>query len=359
MKRLLIYGANGYTGKLIVAEAVRLQLNLIVAGRNADRIREVANRYSLESRTFELDAVADQLGDVSVVLNCAGPYSATAIQFMDACINSGVHYVDLSGEISVLQYAQSRHQDAGNNHCVLYPGAGMMVPTDCMALMLQRRLPDAEQLTIAFNFGTRPSIGTLLTVIEGIKQGGLIRENHQLKKVPTAYRIRRYAFMDSARWCATIPWTDVYANQFSTGIPNCQVYVAMPLAMAVMLRATSLLSPILAYDRPQKWLKWMAQRVFPGGPSPAARACEHTQFFGSAMNRAGKTVSIQVSGTNVYELSPVCAVSVARQCLAKSGVKGFQTPATLLGGMAILDGGHFDVRTSWNPAENRASPQSS
>ncbi|MGB1088092.1 MAG: saccharopine dehydrogenase NADP-binding domain-containing protein, partial [Alphaproteobacteria bacterium] len=104
--RFMIYGATGYTGKLTSRMAKEKGLNPILAGRNADKVKAVAEPLGLEWRAIDLaDKAALQAGlqDVNAVLHIAGPFSATSAPMADACIATGTHYLDITGEISVFE----------------------------------------------------------------------------------------------------------------------------------------------------------------------------------------------------------------------------------------------------------------
>src|SRR5687768_5997022 len=89
MARWVLYGANGYTGELIAAEAARRGMRPILAGRREEAVRAVAERLGLEHAVFPLDdpaQVAKGLEGASVLLLCAGPFSATSAPALDACL---------------------------------------------------------------------------------------------------------------------------------------------------------------------------------------------------------------------------------------------------------------------------------
>ena len=78
---ILIYGATGYTGKLMARTAREQGLEPILAGRDAEKARAVAEPLGLTWRSFDLAEPAKvdaALKDVAVVLNAAGPFSATS-----------------------------------------------------------------------------------------------------------------------------------------------------------------------------------------------------------------------------------------------------------------------------------------
>ena len=91
----MIYGANGYAGHLVAAEARRRDLHPVLAGRRAGAVEKVAAELNLTTRVFDLDdarATASALADLEVVANCAGPFAATSAQMIDGCLTSRTHF---------------------------------------------------------------------------------------------------------------------------------------------------------------------------------------------------------------------------------------------------------------------------
>ena len=108
---LLIYGATGYTGRLVVEAARARGLRPILGGSTPDRIADVANGHGLEYRVAPLTdsaALARLLRDIDVVLLAAGPFSETALPMAEACLPLGIHYLDLTGECSVIEALSCR-----------------------------------------------------------------------------------------------------------------------------------------------------------------------------------------------------------------------------------------------------------
>ena len=104
----MIYGANGYTGELIAREAVSRGMKPVLAGRTAAKIEPLAASLGLEARVFDLRnaaATARSVEGLGLVLHCAGPFSATAVPMMTACLVAHAHYLDITGEISVFEHA--------------------------------------------------------------------------------------------------------------------------------------------------------------------------------------------------------------------------------------------------------------
>jgi len=100
----LIYGASGFTGKLIVDLAVKKGLRPVIAGRTEEKIKPLAQQYGLDYLTFGLENQATlvrHLKQFPLVLNCAGPFSRTAQPMVEACLVAKTHYLDITGEIEV------------------------------------------------------------------------------------------------------------------------------------------------------------------------------------------------------------------------------------------------------------------
>jgi short subunit dehydrogenase-like uncharacterized protein len=340
-KPILIYGAYGYTGELIVSQAIQLGLKVIVAGRNATKLASIANQFQVEQRVFSVENTFENLKDVALVLNCAGPFSETALSMAKACIRQKVHYLDITGEIDVFKACHALDQEAKQAGVLLLPGVGFdIVPTDCLANLLHEKLPKAIRLDLAFSFGTAMSIGTAKTSAAGIGKGGLIRQNHQIVSVANAFKSKKVAFQNKTQWCASIPWGDVFTSGISTGVPNGMVYMQMPL---IQIWALKIFNPIKAvFDIP--WvlnLVIKALELFlPKGPKEHERQHERSQFWGEIEDEHGKILRMSLSAPNVYSLTATVATLIAKHCISKPITPGYQTPAMLLGAHFIssIDG---------------------
>lgn len=177
----LIYGASGFTGTLTVELAIKQGKKPVIAGRNEDKVKSLAEKYGLEYLIFDLNNQANivkQLKKFPLVLNCAGPFTRTAQPLVEACLTTQTHYLDITGEIEVFELVKSYHQKALASKIVLMPGVGFdVVPTDCMAKLLHTKLPDATHLELAFtNVGGSVSHGTMTTMLENLGNTGAARK---------------------------------------------------------------------------------------------------------------------------------------------------------------------------------------
>ena len=215
----MIYGANGYTGHLVAVEARRQGLHPVLAGRRSGPIETLAAELSLPARVFDLgdaQSATAALVDMAVVAHCAGPFAATSAQMIDACLTSRTHYLDITGELDVFLAAQRRDADAQAAGIVICPGVGFdVIPTDCLASVLNEALPDATQLILAFDAGAHVSPGTARTMAESFRlgrRGGRVRRNGVIEEVPLAHSRRSIEFAGGSAMTVAIAWGDLRSD---------------------------------------------------------------------------------------------------------------------------------------------------
>lgn len=333
-KRWMIYGANGYTGRLIAREARARGLKPVLAGRNRKSIESLAAETGFESMIFDLEdtaAMNEALQGIALVLHCAGPFSATSQPMIEACLLNRCHYLDITGEISVFANAYKRSDEAGRADIVLMPGVGFdVVPTDCLAARLVKALPAATSLTLAFEAGGDMSPGTAKTSIEGLAGGGCVREGGKLKWVPLAWKTREIPFRHGKRLAVTIPWGDVFTAYISTGVPDIEVYMSAPPSSILHMKRLRMLKPLLSMSWVQNLMKKRIEKSITG-PEGAERQNSQMQLWGEAATADGRSVSATMTTPNGYDVTVTAGLGIVEYLLAKDVEGGFYTPSLLMG----------------------------
>jgi short subunit dehydrogenase-like uncharacterized protein len=337
MKSWILYGASGFTGRLIARAAVARGMRPVLAGRDGTKIEPLAAELGCDSRVFPLQAAetAGQLDGMAAVLHCAGPFRATAAPMMEACLAAGVHYLDITGEIDVIESAAQRHERARDAGIALLPAVGMdVVPSDCLAARLSAAVPRAVTLELAFAGMLSVSHGTAATIWENAGQGGRIRRDGRIVRVEVAWRVQEIPFYRGPQLAMTIPWGDVASAYHTTGIPNIEVYAAMPPGPLKVLRAFRWLAPLAGWTPVQaagRW--WIDRRV--RGPKEDELQQGRTEFWGRATDAAGHAVEATLETPNGYALTVETSLAVLQQVLDDRIAAGFSTPASALGGEFI------------------------
>ena len=322
---LLIYGAYGYTGELIAGEAVERGLETVVAGRNEVRTEHLGRRLDCEDRSFEAGAAEENLDGVDVLLNCAGPFVETYESLVEACLETGTDYLDITGELSVFEAIAERDRDAEKAGVCLLPGVGFdVVPTDCLAGHLHDRHPEATELRLGFDPDGGISGGTLASAVEHAADGGKVRRGGEIVDVPTAHRSRRVDFGRGERNAVAIPWGDVSTAYYTTGIENVEAYAAMPKAAETALRAARPALPFLSVPPVKRTLQSMTD-LFVTGPSDRRRERGTCYVWGEATD-GERTVTSRLKTPETYALTVDAATTAAGRIL-DGEYRGFETPA--------------------------------
>jgi short subunit dehydrogenase-like uncharacterized protein len=335
----LLYGANGYTGELIARLAVAHGHHPILAGRRADAVCALSDELGLPRRLFDLETpprVDEGLAGMSLVLHCAGPFSRTSQPMAEACLRTGTHYLDVTGEVAVFEALAARGREARDAGVMLLPGCGFdVVPTDCLALHLKHRLPKARRLALGFEVLGRLSRGTSLTALEGLHRGGLVRRGGVLTPVPAAWKTRTIDFGRGPSKAITIPWGDVASAWHSTKIPDIEVYMAAHATLRLFSRASRWLGPLLASGPVQSTLRQQVA-AGPRGPSDEERRRGRAYVWGEVEDEDGRRRVSRLVTPEPYTFTARAALTSVERVLAGAARAGFQTPSLAFGANFVL-----------------------
>ena len=335
----MIYGANGFTGSLIAYEAKSRCLAPVLAGRG-DSCRALGRTLGLETRIFSCESardVAENLQGIDLVLHCAGPFSATSAPMVEACLKAKVHYLDITGEIAVFEAIHSQRAQFRERGVVAIPGVGFdVVPSDCLAMMLKEKMPDATRLSLGFKSSGKMSPGTAKSMIEGLSLGGAVRSDGKIQSVPSAYKVRNILFDKKSEPAVTIPWGDVSTAFYSTGIPNIEVYIGTSPSAVFFLKALPYLRKSLNIPLVQEGLKKLAQKLIKG-PSEQERKKARSILWGEVSNFKNEILEMRLKVPEGYSLTADTAVIAVEKVLEGKVSPGAWTPSQAFGSRFILE----------------------
>jgi len=330
----LLYGSTGFVGDAIARAAVKRGLRPVLAGRDASRVGAQAAELGLPHRAFGLNdmgALDSALRDVAAVLHCAGPFVHTCAPMLEACLRTGTHYLDITGEIPVYEAIAARDSDAKARGIMLLPGVGFdVVPTDCLAAHLKRRLPSATRLALAFrSFGpAQLPPGTANTFVEIARYGTLVRRNGRLELAPRGGPPRMIDFGQGPEIATRVTWGDVFVAYYSTGIPNIENFIAVPAEMRRMMAMVDSIRPLFRFAPVRR----LARAGIKAGSTAEQRARTNTTVWGEVSDEQGRRAAALVHGPEAGVVwTSMTALAAMQKVLAGNLRAGFQTPSLVYG----------------------------
>jgi short subunit dehydrogenase-like uncharacterized protein len=343
----LLYGANGYTGELIARHAVEYGLHPILAGRREEVLKALAAKLNYPYKVFDVNnqaALLAALREVRLIINAAGPFQFTAKQIIDGCLETGTHYLDINGDISVFEFIRQYDFAAKQAGIMLMPGSGFdVVPTDCTALLLKKLLPDATTLKLAFaNIGGGLSHGTATTMVSKLGQGGAVRENGKIISAPLGHKGMWIDFSTAPNegikklFVMTIPWGDVATAYFTTGIPNIESYTAISPTVYRFLKLQGLFNWLLRTNFIRKIIKKKIDKR-DAGPNDEQREKARSFVWGQVLNSKGETKTVRMSCPDGYTLTMQSTLIISQKILQGKVKPGYQTPASAYGEDLVME----------------------
>ncbi|CAM3425350.1 saccharopine dehydrogenase family protein [Sphingobacterium prati] len=317
--KLLIYGATGYTGRIIASRAKELNIDFEIAGRDPDKTRKLAEELAVNYHIFNVDteyAWKIALHGKQALINAAGPFKFTAQQVMKACLKAGVHYLDISAELDTYRLAQSLNREAREAGIQLISGAGLFVSYDALVVHLSKLVTEPEYLKVGFRHYGGFSRGSVLSSKNIADLGILVRRNHEIIGHPDP-QPKLFSFGKDEVECMPTPLGGIILSYKSTGIPNIEEFFSLNL--------------------PANELPDLTAENLPDGPTAEERAAGRNGISAELTAKDGKVVKAYVDAPSGYDLTPLSVVAVAHRILNGDFKVGYQSPGSAYGEDIIND----------------------
>ena len=333
--QVLIYGAYGFTGAGISKLASEYGITPVLAGRNESKLKPLAESLGYDYVVLSLENNHDNLVKVlkhfEIVLHIAGPYTFTGEPMLDAVVEAGTHYVDLTGENHVIQQQLDRHEEFKAANIMVMPSVGYdVVPTDCLNVYVADQVDNPTNLTVVINGnytaaeGASVSRGTMKSGLEVMGRPLLMRQKGEMVEV-SALKVIHRVEGGQEQTLVQIPWADMMTSYVSTGVPTIEVFQLQQGELPGWL-------PRMAQsDFGRRILGWLIDKFAPEGPPPGAQETRQTRIVSTATNDAGESASAAMITPEPYLLTFHSTLIVAKRVIDGHWESGFQTVGKVYG----------------------------
>jgi short subunit dehydrogenase-like uncharacterized protein len=366
---IVLYGATGYTGRLVADELERRGLDFVLSGRDQAKLEQLGAERKAAVRAAPLDdagALRELLADARVVISCAGPFTLAGDALVRAAVDTGTHYVDSTGEQPFIKQVFDEHgAGAERGGVALVPALGFdYAPGDCIARLTARGHEPLEELLLAYAVrGFGMSRGTMRSGLQIVKGGDVVYEGGDWRPAP--FGVFRASF----------EFPEPIGRQTMARYPSGEV-ITVPRhtrtkRMVSMISARTMaphpyLAPIVPYSQPALALTLRtplrgalsrAIGALPEGPSEDQRRAAEFTIVAVARGEDGSERRGVVRGPDVYGLTAVTLVHGAELMSASGyGLAGAMGPAAAFDPEAFLNylGDHG---VSWELSAGSAAAQ--
>ena len=265
-KPVVVYGASGYTGRLVCEYLREYGIPFIAAGRSSDKVQAAmkANVAGIETASYEVVEVAHTtaaltqlFSGASVVLNTVGPFAKFGHEVVQACLAAKCHYTDTTGEqdwlITLDQEYGAKFAGAG---LLLSPGLAQMYTTGEIAAQLCLETPGLDTLDIAVFWGGSPTIASTQTILvnAAMSKAYYLQQNEYVEHQPDA-GLYNLAIPGQHEMALALPWggtshpvwfkKDPRVSNVKVlgGVFNKPLMLGVPQIVAAAVKATEGMKP--------------------------------------------------------------------------------------------------------------------
>lgn len=327
---IAVFGATGLTGGQVARHADRYGLDVILVGRDRAKLDQLSGQVpGARVRTVDLASpasVRDALSGVQVVVNCLAPASALGLPLARAAVESGVDYLDTTGETSFCLRLQAQLDDPARERGVrLVPAVGVSsLPADFGSALALGQVDRATATRIDIGYrvaGYKPSAGTLKSeigiladgtpfVADGVLQLGLA--GGSMRRLPNGAGVR-------------MPAPDAFIISRYCDLPEIEAFLLTPApaTVAAIMRG---LSRLCAGRRIGPRLHTWVSRL----PTKDNVSDNGVFTIHATVSGAFGTLTTTVSGKGVYQSTAKFAAMVASELAARPGVGGVRASSEVV-----------------------------
>ena len=349
---VVIYGASGYTGKLIAWQLAERGIPFVAAGRSMERLEaEMAKVPELEGFNYkcvevahESEALVSLFSDMSIVYNVVGPFMQLCEVVVRASLDAGCHYLDTTGEQDWMLFCEEHYgqayKDAG---LLLVPACSWMWAAGNLAAEIALETPEVDSLDIVYCPNGEPSQASTRSFLRMCCQPQYYLEHGEMCAWPsaTSYEV---ALPGRHRMLKALPWSGggepVWYNT-DDRVTNCTVLTSFTNQVVMQAVVDRMITFEAEYaNKPieqqeaitNQWADELCQE------EPARDIPEVHRTTISCYGRGSTAgVSVTLWATCGYsQTGALAAFAVQRILSGQAKVVGFVSPAAAFGARNLI-----------------------
>ena len=350
---VVVYGASGYTGRLVIEFLREYSIPFVAAGRDRQRIEEALKAIpGIENADYQIEEVEHSVSGLTrlftgrkVICNTVGPFARFGEVSIEAALAAGCHYVDTTGEQAwMLQMQEKFHRRFETAGLVCSPATAYMFTVSDIAARVCLETPGVDSLDVRiFTYGT-PTVGSTQSVFDMCRNPSYKLVDHKLVQYQETFERHQLTLPVSGDIVMGNQWGGgshvVYFNNDSR-VRNCNMVLAM--GNQSIWKGCEELE--LAYRVQLQWLN--DEQLFPildqlagklQSTMPPRENRHQNRFIDWCYGRGNNVaVSCHITGNNAYQITGLLQAYAAMRLLKGTPEKaGFRSINEVLGHRAVL-----------------------
>ena len=353
--RIVVFGATGYTGGLVTDALVRRGARPVLAGRGAEKLAELADRYGgLDYRLADVGdpaSVRDLVDVGDVLVTTVGPFEQFGHPVAQAAADAGAHYLDSTGEVGFVREVFERHDArARTTGAIIAPAFGYDYVPGVLAGALAAQAGGTAVHAIDVGYFAIGSLrnglsqGTRKTMAEGLLLPALVWRGGRMVDDTTAHQVQRFAVRGQQRSAFLVSGTEVlFLPTQLPALDSVTVFNGWFPQLSRPIQALSAVANAAArLPRGRDLVNAVAARTVgtAGGPDGAERARTLSHVVAVARDAAGEQVAeVHLEGPSPYSLTGELMAWAADRLAGRAGkTPGVVGPVQAFGLNQMVDG---------------------
>jgi hypothetical protein len=353
--RVFIYGASGYTGKLVAESLARRNIPFVFAGRNRERLE--AGLKIVEERfggpfAAEIAVASNTVGellpllqDVDVVINVAGPFMQLAWPVVEAALQSECHYIDTTGEQDWTLAIRNKYGQAfADKGLLLNPANSYMWAAGALAaeVVLETEGVDSLDLVYQIDHGL-PSEASSKSFLRMICNEQYYLELNELKLWPHDV-IAQVAVPHRGRLLRALPWGGACEPIWYMDDPrvqNCSVLTAIGEhivdGLVQVIASFNEQAKDLPQEQKEAWTNAVGEQISTGEPPKDDVDVQRSVIVCNGQGRQVTTQFVMNLSAPYTWTGDICAEAAERLLNGQLKQPGFQSAAKAFGHRELLE----------------------
>lgn len=325
---VIIYGAYGAIGQMLVQSFLDQGIYPLLAGRNKKKLEALANKSNLPYLCFELyniRTLEPHLKQAEIFINCAGSLIESPEPVIRSAMKANCHYLDIGGQYHTAQTAFSLQEEAKQHNSVIAIGLGAeFTPTSCLTACLQHHLQNLNTLEVAYDIPSKFTKGSYQSTINRLQAGCKEVNNHQLVGTDYRSRAQKIAFNYRPKSVIQVNTGDLFSAQYDCNSPNIKTFYALAGRISPAVKLLNWIPKLVQLNK----LHQLVAKFFTKYSATDTKGTCH--FWAQASNNEGQIMTVQVSTPDIYQLTTQTVSYFATYLLRHERSGGVYTPSQLM-----------------------------